>query len=154
MVKDYYDFYSWEGEFYDEVKRRVEAIMPREKRRYDTRMYFKSIICVSCFLVTLYMYIFWNTWWSAILLACASGQVGVNIMHDGNHMAYSEKKWLNRVAGFSLEMLGTSAIIYKRSHDFGHHGCVNHLELDRAFDTTYPLIRLHPGLPWQPYHKY
>lgn len=29
MVKDYYDFYSWEGEFYDEVKRRVEAKIPR-----------------------------------------------------------------------------------------------------------------------------
>lgn len=28
------------------------------------------------------------------------------------------------------------------------------MELDRAFDTTYPLIRLHPGLPWLPYHKY
>jgi len=61
---------------------------------------------------------------------------------------------LNRISGFSLELLGTSAIIYKRSHDFGHHGCVNHLELDRSFDTTYPLIRLHPGLPWLPYHKY
>ena len=95
MVKDYFDFYSWDGEFYDEVKRRVEAIMPREKRRYDPRMYFKSVFCVICFLVSLYMYIFWNTWWSAVLLACTSGQVGVNIMHDGNHMAYSEKKWLN-----------------------------------------------------------
>lgn len=97
---------------------------------------------------------FINTWWAALIFSFISAQVGVNIMHDGNHMAFSTKKWLNRVSGFSLELLGTSAIIYKRSHDFGHHGCVNHLELDRSFDTTYPLIRLHPGLPWLPYHKY
>ena len=75
-------------------------------------------------------------------------------MHDGNHMAYSNNKWMNTLAGNTLELLGTSAIIYKRSHDFGHHGCVNHLELDRAFDTTFPLLRFHRGLPLLSYHRH
>ncbi len=64
-------------------------------------------------------------------------------MHDGNHMAAARSKSLNKVAGTCLDMIGSSSIIYKRSHDFGHHGCVNHLELDRAYDTTYPIFRLH-----------
>jgi linoleoyl-CoA desaturase len=75
-------------------------------------------------------------------------------MHDGNHKAFSDKRWLNSVAGNCLELIGTSAVIYKRSHNYGHHGCVNHLELDRAFDTTYPLLRLHSGLPYAPIHKW
>lgn len=117
-------------------------------------MYIKTSVVIFGYFVGMYLYMFINTWWAALIFSFISAQVGVNIMHDGNHMAFSTKKWLNRVSGFSLELLGTSAIIYKRSHDFGHHGCVNHLELDRSFDTTYPLIRLHPGLPWLPYHKY
>ena len=75
-------------------------------------------------------------------------------MHDGNHMAYHKSTWANWLAGNTLELVGSSSIIYKRSHDFGHHGCVNHLELDRAFDTTYPLIRLHPKLPYKSYLKH
>jgi hypothetical protein len=33
-------------------------------------------------------------------------------------------------------------------------GCVNHYELDRSFDTTYPMMRLHPLQPRLPIHKY
>ena len=64
-------------------------------------------------------------------------------MHDGNHAAFSNCKALSYLAGFVLDLTFSSAIVYRRSHNFGHHGCVNHFELDRAFDTTYPFIRLH-----------
>ena len=154
MVRDYFDFYSWEGKFYTEVKTRVEKAVPHENRRFHWIMYTKFVVILVLFFTFFYLYVAYNTYTIAILFAFISSQVGVNIMHDGNHMAFSQKKWLNRIAGFSLELLGTSAIIYKRSHDFGHHGCVNHLELDRSFDTTFPLIRLHPGLPWLSYHKW
>lgn len=154
MVKDYFDFYSWEGNFYSTVKERVEKIVPQELRRYDWRMYRKTIVVLIMFFIGQYLYIFDNSFLSVVFFSFAAAQVGVNIMHDGNHFAFSRIKWLNRISGFSLELLGTSAIIWKRSHNFGHHGCVNHLELDRSFDTTYPLIRLHPGLPWHSYHKY
>ena len=33
-------------------------------------------------------------------------------------------------------------------------GCVNHYELDRSFDTTFPLMRLHPLQPRAAFHKY
>lgn len=153
-VRDYYDFYSWDGEFYDVLRKRVEEAIPREYRRYDPRMYAKSAVILITWSICFYWYLMYNTWQSAIVFGLISGQVGVNIMHDGNHMAYSTNKWMNTLAGNSLELLGTSAIIYKRSHNFGHHGCVNHLELDRAFDTTFPLLRFHRGLPLINYHKF
>lgn len=113
MVQDYHDFYSWDGKFYDVVKERVEKIVPHELRRYDNRMYVKFWVIIISFVYTMYLYIAYHTWWAAVIFALVSSQVGVNIMHDGNHMAFSAKKWLNKVAGFSLELLGTSAIIYK-----------------------------------------
>jgi len=93
-------------------------------------MYIKTTIVLLGYFLGMYLYMFVNTWWAAVFFSFISAQVGVNIMHDGNHMAFSKNKWLNWLSGFSLELLGTSAIIWKRSHDFGHHGCVNHLELD------------------------
>lgn len=146
-VRDYNDFYSWDGEFYDVLKKRVEDFLPKKLRRYDPRMYIKTAIVLVLFFIAEYYYFVHNTYLSAFLFGLIGGQVGVNIMHDGNHMAFSNNKWMNTLAGFTLELLGTSAVIYKRSHDFGHHGCVNHLELDRAFDTTFPMFRLHRGLP-------
>lgn len=154
MVRDYFDFYSWDGKFYDTLKERVEKVVPKENRRHHWEMYAKFWVIIFMFFLSMYWNLKYYTWYTCINFAFWGAQVGVNIMHDGNHMAFSDSKLINRIAGFSLELVGTSAIIYKRSHDFGHHGCVNHLELDRAFDTTYPLIRLHPGLPWLPYHKW
>lgn len=153
-VRDYEDFYSWEGEFYDTLKERVEAAIPHKLRRYDPKMYIKSAIIIVAWVFSCLYYFFVNSYMSAITLGLVSAQIGVNIMHDGNHMAYSNNRWVNTIAGATLELLGTSCVIYKRSHDFGHHGCVNHLELDRAFDTTFPLLRLHKGLPRLSYHKW
>jgi fatty acid desaturase len=153
-VRDYNDFYSWGGEFYDVLRQRVEAAIPHRLRRYDPRMYIKTIVILVLWFMCAYYYFVYNNYTSAIVFGLISGQIGVNIMHDGNHMAYSNNKWMNTIAGACIELLGTSCVIYKRSHDFGHHGCVNHLELDRAFDTTFPLLRLHKGLPRLGYHKW
>ena len=38
-------------------------------------------------------------WWAAIFFGLASSQVGVNIMHDGNHVAYSKNRAWNSFAG-------------------------------------------------------
>jgi len=76
-------------------------------------MYTKTIVVLTAFFIGQYLYIYVNTWWAALFFSLASAQVGVNIMHDGNHMAFSKYKWLNKLSGFSLELLGTSAIIYK-----------------------------------------
>lgn len=75
-------------------------------------------------------------------------------MHDGNHVAFSSNKFITYLAGYCMDVIFSSAIVYRRSHNYGHHGCVNHFELDRAFDTTYPSLRLHKNQIWKPYHAY
>lgn len=57
--------------------------------------------------------------------------MAVNVMHDGNHGAFSTNKWVSWIAGLTLELTGSTSVVYRRSHNFGHHGCVNHFELDR-----------------------
>jgi len=117
-------------------------------------MYIKFVIVLTTFFVTLYLYVKYNNMWMAVIFGLASSQIGVNVMHDGNHVAFSTSKLCNKIAGAGLALIGSSSIIYKRSHDFGHHGCVNHLELDRAFDTMYPWFRIHSSLPRLKIHAY
>ena len=89
MVQDYWDFYSWDGDFYSTVKERVEKVVPKEKRRFHWKMYIKTIIVLIGYFIGMYLYMFVNSWWAALIFSFISAQVGVNIMHDGNHMAFS-----------------------------------------------------------------
>ena len=69
MVRDYEDFYNWDGEFYDEVKKRVEAIVPHDIRRYDNKMYIKAAVILVLFFATLYWNITTYTWYTAVISA-------------------------------------------------------------------------------------
>jgi len=99
-VRDHNDFYSWDGGFYDTLKERVEAKIPHKLRRYDPKMYLKTVIILVSWSINAYFYFTYNNLISAVFFAFLSSQVGVNIMHDGNHMAYSNNKWLNSIAGY------------------------------------------------------
>lgn len=104
----------------------------------------KAIFWLVVYLFTVYYHITVNTAFTAILFGITAAQADVNIMHDGNHMAFSRNKTLSYIAGYVLDLTFSTSVVYRRSHNFGHHSCVNHLELDRGLDTTFPMIRLHP----------
>lgn len=154
IVRDYEDFYSWDGTFYNDVRQRVEKFLPKEKRQNDWRLFIKAaFILIGYFYVT-YNFLMNYTFFSAILYSIFASQMGVNVMHDGNHMAFTNNKKLSLMAGYTLDLAFSTSVVYRRSHNFGHHGCVNHYELDRAFDTTFPIFRLHKLQPKMSFHKY
>jgi fatty acid desaturase len=43
-------------------------------------------------------------------------------MHDGNHAAFSSNKWISLIAGYMLDLTFSTSVVYRRSHNFGHHG--------------------------------
>jgi len=45
-----------------------------------------------------------------------AGQVGVNVMHDGNHMAFSSNKTISYLMGYGLDLISSCALVYRRSH--------------------------------------
>ena len=153
-VRDYEDFYSWDGSFYSTLKERVEKAMPKSKRQNDWKLILKGIsftiahICAVIYFVKEYNLL------GAILYSITAAQMNVNVMHDGNHMAFTSNKTISQIAGYMLDLTFSTSVVYRRSHNFGHHGCVNHYELDRAFDTTFPIFRLHKMQPKCSFHKY
>jgi fatty acid desaturase len=153
-IRDFQDYYAWDGDFYRNIKQKVESIMPREIRRDDPSMNIKGLILLVAYFIGLFLYIYFCTWWSAVLYGALCSQIGVNIMHDGNHGAFTSSKTLSWLAGYTLDLVGSSSVVYRRSHNYGHHSCVNHYELDRSFDTTFPYMRLHYKQERRWYHQY
>ena len=67
-------------------------------------------------------------------------------MHDGNHAAFTANKKLSLALGYVLDLTFSTSVVYRRSHNFGHHGCVNHYvafqdlstELSKFYDVYEP----------------
>lgn len=100
------------------------------KPRDCPKMYVKSAIIFSS-MVGLYLLLvlFVETWWLAVpvavLLGLSLAAVGFNIQHDGGHGAYSDQKWINKLAALALDMLGASSYIWARKHNLIHHSYTN-----------------------------
>jgi linoleoyl-CoA desaturase len=87
-----------------------------------------------------------------ILLGLCSAGIGFNIMHDASHKAYSEKKELNTLFAFTLELVGPSSFLWFTKHVTTHHTYVN-TDYDDDIETG-GLIRMSPHQPHKWFHRY
>ena len=85
--------------------------------------------------------------------ALSFGGIGMCIMHDAGHGAYSNKKWINTLMGYTLNLLGFDIVVWKTKHNILHHTDTNIDHHDDDIDL-YPLIRLHENQKKLWFHKY
>jgi linoleoyl-CoA desaturase len=74
-------------------------------------------------------------------------------MHDANHGAYSKKKWINTLVGYSLNMVGANSFNWKLQHNVMHHTYTNVHDEDEDISPR-GVLRLEPHAPWKKIHKY
>src|SRR5688572_1706692 len=53
----------------------------------------------------------------AVLMGIGKAGIGMSVMHDGLHGSYSSKKWVNRLAGASMYMIGSNVFNWKIQHN-------------------------------------
>jgi linoleoyl-CoA desaturase len=75
------------------------------------------------------------------------------VFHDGNHAAFSTSRLVNRLAGYTGDLLGASSWIWRFKHNNLHHGNTNMVGIDADIDQA-PFARLAPSQPWRPWHRY
>ena len=120
----------------------------------------------------------------AAVVGMASMQIGVCIQHDGNHGAFAESRILNRLAGWTLDLISASAFTWEVQHVLGHHAYTNLVdfreekqsvalktqqsspssttsttatqqeESDPDVFGSFPFVRMHPVQPRFWYHRY
>eukprot|EP00581_Thalassiosira_minuscula_P012720 CAMPEP_0183711802 /NCGR_PEP_ID=MMETSP0737-20130205/7192_1 /TAXON_ID=385413 /ORGANISM="Thalassiosira miniscula, Strain CCMP1093" /LENGTH=538 /DNA_ID=CAMNT_0025940369 /DNA_START=153 /DNA_END=1769 /DNA_ORIENTATION=- len=174
-------FYSWNSDFYKVLKKRVvERIEERGlNRRGSVEIWIKALFLLTGFWFSLLqMYTNSNFFvamaWS-ITMGSFAAMIGTNIQHDGNHGAFAQSKFMNKCAGWTLDMIGASAFTWEFQHMLGHHPYTNVLdgveemkkeegvdckieEKDQESDpdvfSSFPLMRMHPFHTPAWFHRY
>jgi linoleoyl-CoA desaturase len=88
-----------------------------------------------------------------VVMSIGLAGIGLSVMHDANHGAYSNKKWLNTLIGYSLNMVGANAFNWKIQHNVYHHTYTNVHEEDEDISPR-GVLRMEPHAEWKKIHKY
>lgn len=134
--------------FYSELRKRVNSYF-KENNISPTgnyKLYIKAILVGLLFIATYIHLVFFkpNYWLAAfecIFLGGLTAFIGFNVMHDGAHGSFSNRKWINTVAGTSINFLGANVYLWKTKHNIVHHTFTNIDGIDDDIDAR-PILRL------------
>lgn len=148
------------GVFRAEVRRRVDEYMKANSlpERGLPAMYRKTAIMFGWWAASYGLLLFGGLgWWIdgvlCVSFGLASAGIGFNVMHDANHEAYAQGARMNRVLGWSIELLGFSSFIWRHEHNVWHHTYTNVSGIDGGLEAQ-GIMRWSPYDSWKPFHKY
>ncbi len=143
-------------EFVNTLRQRVSAYFKEQNiSRYgNIRMVIKSIVMLSLFFVPyiLMMTGVVNTPWSIycmwLIMGAGMAGIGMAIMHDANHGAYSKNKTVNKIMGICSDLVGASSTNWKIQHNVLHHTYTNVDGMDEDIDPS-GVMRFSPHKKWR-----
>ncbi|MGQ0738709.1 MAG: fatty acid desaturase family protein [Bacteroidota bacterium] len=146
--------------FHSELKRRISEYF-KQAGKHSTgnyKLYVKAIVLiVAYFSVYTHLVFFTPAVWLAIpeciILGGLTAAIGFNVMHDGMHGSFSKYKWLNQLAGLSLNFLGANNFMWKTKHNIIHHTYTNVHGVDDDIEAK-PLLRLCEEQKYYKIHRF
>lgn len=145
--------------FHRELEERVEALVAARGGQYGGwRMIVKSVFILGWFLASyfflmLYAHNFWQVGLGVLSAVVAFSGIGFAIQHDANHNAYSKSKRVNRIIGFSLDLIGGSSYYWRYKHNVLHHQYPNVAGMDEDINPG-SFLRLSPDQPRYWFHRF
>lgn len=88
-----------------------------------------------------------------VIMSLGLGGIGLSVMHDANHGAYSKRNWINSLLGYSLNLVGANSFSWKMQHNVLHHTYTNVHEEDEDISPR-GVIRMSPHSDWKFIHKF
>ncbi|MAQ47675.1 MAG: acyl-CoA desaturase [Flavobacteriales bacterium] len=128
------------------------------KKKANLNMYLKCILMLSiyvtpyCLMVLGYVdnSLFWLCW---LLMGFGMAGVGMCIMHDGNHNAFSNNRNINKIMGFTLQLLGGTYKNWKIQHNQLHHKYPNVIHHDPDVSPI-KLLRFSPDSDYKKIYRF
>ncbi|MGZ3865649.1 MAG: fatty acid desaturase family protein [Bacteroidia bacterium] len=146
--------------FYATLNKRVDAYFKEKKisKNANATMVFKTVALLGIYLAPLVIFLWLNPGFGvSMLLWAISGfglaGVGMSVMHDANHGAYSSSKTINYFLGVTLNLLGGSVFNWKLQHNLLHHTFTNIHTLDEDIDDKV-ILRFSPHTEVKKHHKF
>ena len=146
--------------FFKTLNKRVNTYFKEKNitKNGNWKLWVKTIIMFSL-LITPYILISILTipGWLQIVLSIVMGiglaGVGMNVMHDGNHESFSNKKWINRLMGSSINLLAGNRYNWQVQHNVLHHTYTNIHGHDEDLEAG-RIIRFSKHSKWKWFHKF
>lgn len=146
--------------FFPTLKKRVDNyFQERHISQYaNSTMVLKSVVMLSVYLLPfVFMLVLKPDFphslihWFVMGLGLAG--VGMSVMHDANHGAYSENPKVNYWMGNILNLLGASTFNWKLQHNILHHTYTNVAGMDDDISDK-PMLRFSPHSEVKEYHRF
>ncbi len=146
--------------FHSELKKRISDYFAQSGTAStgNYKLYIKAILLVTAFFATYIHLVFFTPapFWAlaeCILFGGLTSAIGFNVMHDGMHGSFSRYKWVNKLAGLSLNFLGANNFMWKTKHNIIHHTYTNITGIDDDIEAG-PLLRLSDTQKYYRMHRY
>ena len=146
--------------FYATVRQRVDAYFAERQlsRHADGRMVMKSVVMIGAYLLPFVAILllglpFWADLLLWALMGFALAGIGMSVMHDANHGAYSDNDTVNYLMGHTLTMLGGSVYNWKLQHNHLHHMYTNIVHADDDISDKV-MLRFSPHTETKPSHRF
>jgi linoleoyl-CoA desaturase len=146
-------------EFSKAVKKRVNAYFEERNlsKHANAEMVLKTIILISLYVGSYLFIILGNLsltgmWALCFMMGIGMAGIGFSVSHDALHGAYSSNKMVNKLLGYSFDLLGANGYIWKITHNIIHHTYTNIHGHDEDLDVA-GFIRLSPHQEYKPIHR-
>ncbi|MFN2429658.1 MAG: fatty acid desaturase [Cryomorphaceae bacterium] len=149
------------SEFVDTLRKRVNSYFEDGDIAKDggSQIVVKTIVMFLMYLVPYFFilsgfvtnpYIYIGLW---ILMGFGGVGIGVNVMHDANHGAFSKNAFWNKVFGKSVNLIGGNATTWKIQHNVLHHAFTNIDGMDHDLEGP-KFLRFSPHQERRWYHRF
>jgi linoleoyl-CoA desaturase len=149
-----------ELEFSETLKKRINEYFKSNNisQKGNFWMYFKAFILLTTYILSFVILILfpigpWLGILMAILMGIGEAGIGMSVMHDAAHGAFSKKKWVNSFFASTMFILGSNVLNWKIQHNLLHHTYTNIYGYDQDISTKVA-IRLSDHAPLKKFHRF
>ncbi|WP_247237913.1 acyl-CoA desaturase [Telluribacter sp. SYSU D00476] len=125
------------SEFFPTLKKRVDQyfIESQNTRYADRSMIIKTSVLLALYIVPFILLLtlqppFWASLILWLLMGLGISGIGMSVMHDANHGAYSKNPSVNKWMGYSINLAGAGVDNWKFQHNILHHTYTNVVPMD------------------------
>jgi linoleoyl-CoA desaturase len=151
---------SVKSQFFTTLKKRVDNhFQENNKSPYaNTTMVLKTVVLISAYLLPFFAILIMQPpiivsiilW---LIMGIAISGIGMSIMHDANHGAYSKFPGLNKWMGRTIHFAGVGVTNWKLQHNILHHTYTNVVPMDEDIRDR-GVVKLSPHAEPKAIHRF
>jgi linoleoyl-CoA desaturase len=148
------------SKFFTTLKANVDAYFEENNisKHANAHMVWKSIILISGFLLPFITMLLihenaWQLFLSFSVMGFCMAGIGMSVMHDAAHNAYTSNATVNRYLSYSLNLIGGAVFNWKIQHNVLHHTYTNIHGMDDDIDSKV-MMRFSPHGQHRGIHRF